>query len=46
MQLQEFLPEGNKLVYCGRPASPATATGSMKVHLAEQSSILNDVMGY
>lgn len=42
-QLQENLSNGFKVQYCGRPASPATATGSAKVHLAEQETILNDV---
>lgn len=40
MEFQEFAPE-IRLSYVGRPSSSATATGSSKVHLAEQEYIIN-----
>ncbi|OGU60314.1 MAG: hypothetical protein A2X64_03730 [Ignavibacteria bacterium GWF2_33_9] len=46
MQMMELLPEGAKLHYFGRPASPATAAGSAKIHFAEQAAILNDVLSF
>lgn len=42
MEFQEFAPE-IRLRYLGRPSSPATATGSSKVHLAEQEFIINQL---
>lgn len=46
LELQEKLPDISKLIYFGRPASPATATGSSKVHTAEQEAIINQVLSY
>ncbi len=43
LNLMELIPEGKKLQYAGRPSSPATSTGSAKVHFAEQAEILNNV---
>ena len=39
-RLTEHLQEGQHLRYIGRPASASTATGSLKVHLAEQEKII------
>jgi 2-oxoglutarate dehydrogenase E1 component len=44
MEFSELLPEGKKIEYYGRPASPATATGSAKVHAAEQQLIIDKVL--
>lgn len=43
MEFQDFAPEV-KLNYIGRPSSPSTATGSSKVHLAEQEFIINKLI--
>lgn len=45
MEFQEFAPEV-KLRYVGRPSSPATATGSSKVHIAEQEFIINALIQF
>jgi 2-oxoglutarate dehydrogenase complex dehydrogenase (E1) component-like enzyme len=34
------MPEGRTLSYVGRPASAATATGSLRVHNAEQEALV------
>jgi 2-oxoglutarate dehydrogenase E1 component len=38
--LSELMPEGIALSYVGRPASAATATGSLRVHNAEQEAVV------
>ncbi|MDH3252856.1 MAG: multifunctional oxoglutarate decarboxylase/oxoglutarate dehydrogenase thiamine pyrophosphate-binding subunit/dihydrolipoyllysine-residue succinyltransferase subunit, partial [Ignavibacteria bacterium] len=40
-QLAELLHQGQKLSYIGRKASASTATGSLKVHAAEQEELVN-----
>lgn len=44
MQFAENLPE-IKLQYAGRNPSPATATGSLKVHQQEQAELINKALG-
>lgn len=43
MEFQDFLPE-IRLNYIGRPSSPATATGSSKIHTAEQEYIIKQLI--
>jgi 2-oxoglutarate dehydrogenase complex dehydrogenase (E1) component-like enzyme len=38
--LNELLKDGQRLTYAGRKASAATATGSLKVHQAEQDALV------
>jgi len=46
MQFQEILPNTHNLKYVGRPASPSTATGSSKMHLAEQELIISQALNF
>ncbi|MER3523255.1 MAG: multifunctional oxoglutarate decarboxylase/oxoglutarate dehydrogenase thiamine pyrophosphate-binding subunit/dihydrolipoyllysine-residue succinyltransferase subunit [Ignavibacteria bacterium] len=41
----EVLESGRKLSYIGRPASAATATGSLRVHTAEQEALVRAAVG-
>ncbi len=43
MEFQDFAPE-IRLNYMGRPSSPATATGSSRVHLAEQEYLISSLL--
>lgn len=43
LEFENILNNSKKIQYVGRPSSPATATGSAKVHLAEQATIINNV---
>jgi 2-oxoglutarate dehydrogenase E1 component len=42
-EFTEITGINKQIKYFGRPASPATATGSSKIHIAEQSFILENV---
>lgn len=44
LQFQDILTDSKKLRYIGRPASPSTATGSSKIHLAEQELIISQAL--
>ncbi len=44
-QLSELLPNSTQLHYVGRSASASPATGSSKVHAAEQADILRRAIG-
>ncbi|MEN6296307.1 MAG: multifunctional oxoglutarate decarboxylase/oxoglutarate dehydrogenase thiamine pyrophosphate-binding subunit/dihydrolipoyllysine-residue succinyltransferase subunit [Chloroherpetonaceae bacterium] len=44
LQFQDILSNSKKLQYIGRPASPSTATGSSKAHLAEQQLIISQAL--
>lgn len=42
--LTELMEGGRSLSYIGRPASAATATGSLRVHNAEQEALVKEAM--
>ena len=44
LQFAENLPDV-RLRYAGRHASPATATGSLRVHMAEQAELIKEALG-
>ncbi|MBM2840350.1 MAG: 2-oxoglutarate dehydrogenase, subunit, partial [Bacteroidetes bacterium] len=44
-RLTEQLRPNQRLSYVGRPASAATATGSLKVHNAEQEALVKETLG-
>jgi 2-oxoglutarate dehydrogenase E1 component len=44
LEFENLMNNSKKIQYVGRPSSPATATGSAKVHLAEQASIIEIVL--
>jgi 2-oxoglutarate decarboxylase len=44
--LLELMPEGRTLSYVGRPASAATATGSLRVHNAEQEALVRAAVSF
>ncbi len=42
--VMELMGEGQRLSYVGRPASAATATGSLRVHNAEQEALVKQAL--
>lgn len=44
-RMAEVLEGGQKLQYAGRPASASPAAGQMKVHQAEQDSLIRSALG-